>query len=179
MASPFDCGARLFGANSEVRRPQRRCEAAPRAAARSYPSLPSRRSSPPQTNRQQSSIHSSPFRRRNASVRRDQERKKSLKLPDRRKKAANSGEFAAISAAHRPLGSETLVPVRLADQPLSAPRDPGRPPPPKAAAQQPRPPPMRSGSAGERGRGRALRPSGKQAQFRGRSSPNSGSRPSP
>jgi len=36
MASPFDCGARFFGANSEVRRLQRRCERhlAPRAHTR-------------------------------------------------------------------------------------------------------------------------------------------------
>src|SRR5271163_1368131 len=62
----------IVGAGSEVRRLQRLYDTATRATARSYSSLPlegaHRR---PQANRQQSSIHSSPFRPRNASVCRD------------------------------------------------------------------------------------------------------------
>jgi hypothetical protein len=110
IVSPFDCGARLFGANSEVRRIQRRCERR-FAPPRSYPSLllegAHRR---PRRIEQQSSIYSSPFRGRNASVRLNQLEKKSLKLARVQKKAANSRKFAAIlperpASGHRKLAS--------------------------------------------------------------------------
>jgi hypothetical protein len=105
IVSPFDCGARLFGANPEVRRLQRRCErrsAPPRAHFR--PSSSEALIAAPGESNSRVRFIARRFVEGTQAFAGTNQKKMSLKLARVQKKAANSRKFAAILPARPPSG---------------------------------------------------------------------------